>query len=86
MSTRDFNAYFMLCRIRVCGREIPGKQVVLQVLLTSCLGCEAEVTALALDPQPGFVCKQDPPELASLLPVTVPLILPSLRPASRQKQ
>ena len=53
------------------GKELPGRRVALQVQVTSCLSCTAALTGLTLDPQPGFSCEQKPPELASLLPLTV---------------
>ena len=61
----------LLCRIRVTGKELPGRRVALQVQVTSCLSCTAAITGVTLDPQPGFSCEQKPPELASLLPLTV---------------
>ena len=55
----------------MCGKELAGQRVVLQILLTSCLSQTLTISSLTVNPQPGFDCEAQPQELTSLLPLRV---------------
>ena len=57
------------------GKELPGQRVALLVSIGSNFGSAAVITSISLQPQPGFSCQADSPELASLLPLEVETVL-----------